>query len=108
MGFAVHRSHLLLLLAAAAAGVGTACRATPPEVMIHVSGEMCAAGSLNVPCSEIGAKLREVGTPRDAHIRFAREKGATYRGISAALTSLLAAGFRFKVGYVNVREEPTK
>jgi hypothetical protein len=30
-------------------------------VDIHISGETCLIGNLDVPCSDVGAKLRELG-----------------------------------------------
>ena len=66
----------------------------------------CAAAGLHVPCREIGHKLREAGIPPNAKIRLGADKGASYEAVSAALESVMHAGFSIaKVGFVNTKPD---
>ena len=77
---------------------------TETTVHIFVSAETCVIGNLELPCSDVGAKLRELGTPLDAHIDLSGHSHTSYEAIRAAIESLRRAGFKFKIGYVNVQE----
>lgn len=101
---------LLLLVVATTFGVGAASSQSKSDVTIHMSAvrQTCLIGSLDVPCSGVGAKLRDQGTPLDAHIHLIADTGSTYEIVSAALKSLRDAGFRLKLGYINVESDPTK
>jgi hypothetical protein len=76
--------------------------AAPPETAVHVrdSAETCQIDKLDVACSDVGAKLLELGTPLDAHIRVSGDAHASYSATSAALNSLRIAGFKLKIGYI--------
>jgi hypothetical protein len=92
----------LLLIAATTFGVGATSAQTNSDVTIHISSrQTCLAGSLDVPCSDVGAKLRDQKIPLDAHIHLIAGSDSRYQTISAALTSLRDAGFRLKLGYIN-------
>ena len=101
-----HRwSRSAFLLAALATPGSDSLRAqTETTVHIFVSAENCVIGNIELRCSDVGAKLRELGTPLDAHIDFSGHSHTSYEAMRAALESLRRAGFRFKIGYVNVRE----
>jgi hypothetical protein len=77
---------------------------TETTVHIFISAETCVIGNLELPCSNVGAKLREMGTPLDAHIDLSGHSHTSYEAIRAAIDSLQRAGFKFKVGYVNAKE----
>lgn len=78
---------------------------TRSDVTIHISArQTCLVGSLDVPCSDVGAKMRDQGIPLDAHIHLIPAAGSNYQTVSAALKSLLDAGFRFKVGYIDWKD----
>jgi biopolymer transport protein ExbD len=66
--------------------------------------QTCLVGSLDVPCSDVGAKMRDQGIPLDAHIHLVADKDASYHTISAALVSLRDAGFRLKLGYIDAND----
>jgi hypothetical protein len=100
----------LLLIAATTFGIGAACAQANSDVTIHISERgTCLVGALDVPCGDVGAKLRDQGAPLDAHIHLIFDTGSSYQTVSAALTSLRAslsdAGFRLKLGYINYRDK---
>jgi hypothetical protein len=100
--FRMRQMFSLLLVAATTLGVGAASGQANSDVIIHISArQTCLVGSLDVPCSDVGAKLREQGTALDAHIHLIVGADSSYQTISAALASLRDAGFRLKLGYVN-------
>lgn len=74
---------------------------TEAAVQVHVSAEICLVGNLDISCSDVGSKLRELGTPLDAQIRVIGDAHASYKATSAALQSLRSAGFKLKVGYIS-------
>jgi biopolymer transport protein ExbD len=78
---------------------------TKTAVDVRVSAETCLIGNLNVPCSDVGENLRKLGVPLDAHIHLSGDKHMTYSATSAALESLSRAGYKLKIGYVNVQPQ---
>lgn len=78
--------------------------ASPPQgwltVHVRISAENCSIGKFEVACSDVGAKLRELGTPSEAHIDVIGDTHASYSATSAALESIRSAGFRLKIGYI--------
>jgi hypothetical protein len=95
----------LLLVAATTFGVGAASGQANSDMTIHISSrQSCLVGSLDVPCSYVGAIMRDQRIPLDAHIHLVVDKGASYQTISAALVSLRDAGFRLKLGYINAND----
>jgi hypothetical protein len=92
----------LLLVVATTFGVGAASGQANSDVTIHIAARhTCLVGSFDVPCRDVGAKLRDQGTLLDAHIHLIAGTDSSYQAISEALTSLREAGFRLKLGYVN-------
>lgn|ERR1700722_5886898 len=63
----------------------------------------CLIGNLDIPCSEVGEKLREMGIPHDAHIQLSVDPHASYYAVSVALEGLRHTGL--KLGYVNVQAQ---
>jgi len=78
---------------------------TETTVRIFISAETCLIGKLGVPCSDVGAKLLELGTPLDAHIDLTGHSHTGYEATRAAIESLRRAGFKLKMGYINVQEQ---
>jgi len=78
---------------------------TETTVHIFISAETCLIGNLEVPCSDVGAKLRELGTPLDAHIDLSGHSHSGYEATRAVIESLRRAGFKLKMGYINVQEQ---
>lgn len=74
-------------------------------VQVYVSAETCLIGNHDVPCSDVGTKLRELGTPLDAQIHVIGVAHASYKATSAALESLRSAGFQLKVGHINLKAD---
>jgi biopolymer transport protein ExbD len=101
----MHQAPAFLLAALATLGPSSLPAQTETMVHIHVSARDCLIGTLNVPCSDVGATLRELGTPLDAHIDLSGDAHATYGTISAAIWSLRSAGFRLKLGYINAQAQ---
>ena len=103
--FRMHQAPTFLLAALVTLGPNSLPAQTETAVQIRISGETCLIGNLDVPCSDVGAKLRELGTPLDAHIDLSGHSHTSYEAIRAAIESLRRAGFKFKIGYVNVQEQ---
>ena len=93
-----------LLVSLAMLGSSPLPAQTETTVHIFVSAKSCVIGRLELPCSDVGAKLREFGTPLDAHIDLSGHSHSSYEATHAAIESLRRAGFKFKIGYVNVQE----
>lgn len=93
-----------LLAAVLALGPSSAAAQTKTPVVIRISSDTCRVVGLSVPCGEIGSKLREMGIPSDTDIHLEPDSQAPYEAISALLESLQRAGFKFKLGTVNVRD----
>jgi biopolymer transport protein ExbD len=72
------------------------------HVRIRVlSAETCLVFELHVPCKEVGAKLRELGTPTAVTVSVGAEKEATYQAIASTLEALKREGFRAKLGSIS-------
>jgi len=100
----MHKKPAFLLGALATLGFTPVLAQVEAAVTVRISADTCLIRDLNVPCSDVGAKLRELGVPSDADIRLSGDKSASYRAVSAALESIRSAGFQFKIGYVNVQD----
>ena len=83
--------------------LGSSSLPAGPEtlVQVRISSETCLVGKLNISCSDVGAKLLELGTPLDADIHVSGDAHASYSAISTALESLRNAGFKLKIGYIS-------
>ena len=107
----MHQTHAVILATLMTLGSRSLPAQTETVVVhIHISApETCLVDDLTVPCSDVGAKLVELGTPLDGHLDLTLDKNLTYSAASAALESvnhsLGRAGFRLKIGYVNIRDE---
>ena len=103
--FRMPRPSAFLLAALVMLGATPLPGQTKATVHIFVSAENCVIGNLELPCSGVGERLRELGTPLDAPIDISGHSHSSYEAMSALLDSLRRAGFKFKMGYVNVREQ---
>jgi hypothetical protein len=101
----MHQAHVFILVALATLGSSPLPAQTETAVDVRISAETCQIGKLDVACSDVGAKLLELGTPLDAHIHVIGDSHASYSATSAALESLRSAGFKLKIGYINVQGE---
>jgi hypothetical protein len=101
--FRMHRVLAFLLVALSTLGSSPLPAQTETAVHIRISAETCQIGRLDVACSDVGAKLLELGTPLDAHIHVSGDTHASYSATSAALESLRSADFKLKIGYINVQ-----
>ncbi len=63
----------------------------------------CLIGKLDVPCSDVGEKLREMRIPHDAPIQLSVAPHASFYAVSAALEGLRHTGL--KLGYTNVQAQ---
>ncbi len=89
------------MAAVVALGSDDAPAQTKTTVLIHIVSETCVVTDVHVPCRDVGAKLRELGTPLDADIQFSPEAYANYDTIRAMVDSLRRAGFKVeKVGFI--------
>jgi hypothetical protein len=82
---------------------GALCQAETPVRIRVLSDDTCLVHEVPILYRDVGAKLRELGTPSDANIHVNAENGAKYEAIASTFESLKRAGFKFKVGTVNVR-----
>jgi biopolymer transport protein ExbD len=97
----MHQARAFLLVALVTLGSSSLPAQTETVVQIRISSETCMVGGLNISCSDVGAKLLELGTPLDADIHVSGDAHASYSAISAALESLRSAGFKLKIGYIS-------
>jgi hypothetical protein len=102
------RTTLLLLVLLVGRGVTAASAQT--SVSIHLtSHQTCEIVGEEVPCADVGAKLLTMHVPLDSDIHMVADFDASYRAVSAALTSLMDslrnAGYRPKLGYVTTGSE---
>jgi hypothetical protein len=101
----MRRAASLLLVVATTFGIGVASGQANSDVTIRISArQTCLVGSLDVPCSDVGTKLRDQGTPLDAHIHLIAGTDSSYQAISAALTSLRDEAVRARVPITLTRE----
>ena len=102
----MHQATAFLLAALVTLGSSSLPAQTETAVQIRISArETCLIGNLDVPCNDVGAKLRELGTPLDAHIHLTGDTHASYEATSAAIDSLRRAGFKLKMGWINVQPQ---
>jgi biopolymer transport protein ExbD len=97
-------TYLLAVLVALASSFLLAQNETAVQIRIS-AGEICLIGDLDVSCSDLGAKLRDLGTPLDATIQLSVDTRASYDATSAAIDSLRRAGYKLKIGYINVQPQ---
>ena len=101
---APHQTLTLALALLVALRVGGALGQTETHLSIRIlSDDTCLVHEVPVPCRDVGAKLRELGTPSDVNIHVTAENGAKYEAVASTLESLKQAGFKVKAGTVNVR-----
>jgi hypothetical protein len=103
--FRMHQKPVFLLATLVTLGSNPLLAQPEQAVDIHISGETCLIGNLDVPCSDVGAKLRELGTPLNAHLHLIGDTRTSYKATSAAMESLRRAGFKLKMGYMNVQPQ---
>jgi len=103
--FRMRQTPAFLLAALVTLGSSPLLAQTETTVRIFIGAETCLIHNLDVPCSDVGAKLRELGTPLDAHIQLSGHTHSGYKPTSAAIESLRRAGFKLKIGYVNVQAQ---
>jgi biopolymer transport protein ExbD len=75
---------------------------TQVEVRV-LSDNTCAIDKLHIPCRDVVAKLRELGTPAEVTAHFGADKGAKYEAVASTLDSLQHPGYLGKLGYINIR-----
>jgi hypothetical protein len=100
-GFRMHQARAFLVVALVTLGSSSLPAQTETVVHVRISAETCMIGKLDISCSDVGAKLLELGTPLDAHIDVSGDAHASYTATSAALESIRSAGFKLKIGYIN-------
>ena len=91
----------LLLVATLRFGAAHGQSETHVEIRVLSAGT-CLVFEVHVPCRDVGTKLHELGTPSDVTIHVNPEKEASYDAVYSTFEALKRAGFRVKVGYVNV------
>jgi biopolymer transport protein ExbD len=98
----MHPARAILLANLVALGSSSLFAQTQAAVHVRISAESCFIGELGVACSNVGAQLLKLGTPLDANINVSGDARASYSATSAALDSIRSAGFKLKMGYINV------
>ena len=101
----MHHTPAFLLAVLVTLGSNSLPAQTKTEVDVRIVNDSCLIGDLAVPCSDVGAKLRELGTPLDAHIHLTGSTHASYTATTAAIDSLRRAGFKLKIGWINVQPQ---
>jgi biopolymer transport protein ExbD len=100
--FRMHQAPTFLLAALVALGSNGVSAQTKTTVLIHfASGDTCVVADSHVPCREVGAKLRELGIPQDADLRFSPDTYVSYEAVRAMMDSIQRAGYKVeKVGFI--------
>ena len=102
--FRMHQAPAFLLAVLVTLGFNSVPAQT--ETDVRISADTCRIDSnLSVRRGDVGAKLRELGTPLDAHIHLSVDASAKYEDVSAALLSLRNAGFNHKLGRINYQPQ---
>jgi biopolymer transport protein ExbD len=71
-------------------------------MLVEVSSvrNTCLIASAEIPCGEVGSKLRALNVPLDADIHVKGDTGVTYSLVHSVFESLKKAGYSTKVGFV--------
>jgi biopolymer transport protein ExbD len=96
----------LALLLATLATLGSAALGAQTEAALDVrisETGTCLIGHLDIPCSEVREKVRELQRLPDTHIHVSVDPRASYYAVNAALEGLRKTGL--KIGYANVQEQ---
>jgi biopolymer transport protein ExbD len=98
----MQRASALVLVTVATVGSNVLAAQAEPAVEIRISETgTCLLRNLNLPCSEVQEKLRELRIPPDAHIYLSVDPQASFYAVSAALEGLRQTSL--KIGYANVQ-----
>jgi biopolymer transport protein ExbD len=95
-----HMRTTLLLLVLFTGSVVTSAHEQATIVIHLTSHQTCQIVAEEVPCADVGAKLRAMHAKRDSDIHVIAGPTSSYQLVSATLTSLKDAGYRLKVGYI--------
>jgi biopolymer transport protein ExbD len=90
--------------------MGGLVAAAEPSVSIRLtSHQTCQIDDEEVPCADVGAKLRAKHVPQHGDVHLIADPKASYEQISGALALLSAslrdAGYNLKIGYVTTGNE---
>jgi len=72
----------------------------PFLVEVCSARNLCLIASAEIPCGEVGSRLRALNVPLDADIHVRGDTGASYALVSSAFESLKKAGYTIKTAYV--------
>lgn len=80
----------------------------PKEVLITVSeGKNCVVNAIKILCADVLKHLHDVvKLPAGSRVRVRAEKTSTYESTAKVFELLQKSEYTFKMGYVNVAEEP--
>jgi biopolymer transport protein ExbD len=90
----------LLLLVLFAGSVMTIAHPQARIVIRLTPHQTCQIVDQEVPCADVGARLRAMHVPQDSDIHITADPTSSYQLVSATITSLRDAGYRLKVGYI--------
>ena len=99
------RQPLALVLAfAVALRLDSAVGQTRAPIEVRVLADnTCTVDQVHIACSDVLAKLRELGAPADLTVHFGADKSAKYDVVASTFESLQRSGYMHKLGYMNVR-----
>lgn len=70
------------------------------EIRLSASLNTCFIADVEVPCSEVGAKLLAMNVPLNSRIHCVGDSVVSYELVHATLESLDRAGYSTKVGFL--------
>lgn len=70
------------------------------EILVSSSANTCFIAEAEVPCGEVGSRLKAMGVPSGSHIHLRGDPAVRYELVHTALDSLDRAGYSTKVGFV--------
>jgi biopolymer transport protein ExbD len=98
---------LLLALASIALGQSASPDADAGVLTIRISADgICYFLDTSTPCDKLGEYLLSKHVAQNGHVHIAVDKFSKYETVAATLESLQRAGFKEKIGFVNI--EPSQ
>jgi hypothetical protein len=70
------------------------------EIRLSSSLNSCFVVDTEIPCSDIGVKLKAMGIPSNSHIHLLGDSAVSYELVHSTLESLDSAGYSTRVGFV--------
>ena len=79
---------------------------TRKTILVRISErDTCLIGDLEIPCRDVGTKLRKMAVPSDANIHVIAARSSKYQIISTTVDSLRSAGLKLGTALIGSGEK---